>query len=70
MFVFKLNITAAVREGRDWQGREDTKEEETEKKTEKEAGKPQEKLEAMKKKKTDVKKENGKDETEKFIQFL
>lgn len=56
--------------GRDWQGCEDTKEEETEKKTEKEAGKPQEKLEAMKKKKTDVKKENGKDETEKFIQTV
>lgn len=54
----------------DWQGREDTKQEEMEKKTEKEAGKPQEKLEVMKKKKTDGKKENGKDETEKFIQTV
>lgn len=54
----------------DWKGREDTKEEETEKKTEKEAGKPQEELEVMKKTKTGVKKENGKDETEKFIQTV
>ncbi|XP_031607945.1 uncharacterized protein LOC116329942 isoform X1 [Oreochromis aureus] len=50
-----------------WQGRDDTKEEETEKKTEKEAEKAQEKLEVMRKKKTDAKKENGKDETQKFI---